>query len=576
MTGSRSSRDILSRPAPDAAATTAGRGGRLIALVVGIDRYEDPAVPDLTCGVNDAESVAGAIAQTQAAEALELALLTSPAREINAQRPTRQAILDAARQVAASAGTEDTVFLYFAGHGGMLRTRPCLFPDDVRVLAEGNRLGLEGGIAVDELQEVFQACPCRRRVMFLDCCQNAFSAGDAAETWPLPESGPVGRAVPWRTGMPLAAELVDAFQQSSQGWSLVLACGPGEVSLEDPEWGAHGIFSHFLATGLRGEADLDGDDVVSLPELVQFLAARTAKQAEAVIEELRDRGGPAPTQHRQNPFMIWNGPIAFPLTRRLDERRAGWRGGLLRLWLGLLTQPLPYALAVEGMVRYGTAVLYALVMALAVWLFIFHARGESSFAPIAVVALGSGLLWLANFALAGAANEHRWHSGGYLAGILTAAWHALVFVLLAGLPVRADPQAALQFAVRLLVVLSVMIVFGHNALHGIIALADLVKRDLRVAGRRAFRQLERQWIHADIDNMIAMVSAHPKLYLLLGLAVAVLAIGHAGYSLATLALSEGAALHLAFDFLLLVLVQWQVHWFAASYRKLRGILLPER
>ena len=214
-------------------------------------------------------------------------------------------------------------------------------------------------------------------------------------------------------------------------------------------------------------------------------------------------------------------------------------------------------------------------MALTVWLFALGTGRESLGALVAVVGIFSGLLWLANFALAGAANESRWHSGGYMAAVLTTIWHVVVFALVAGPSVRADARA-LQLAAGLVVVLALMIVFGHNALHCIIALADLVKRDLRVAGRRAFVQLDRQWINADIDNMIAMVSASPKLYFILGLTVAVVAVSHAGYVLISMPPGEGAALHAARDFVLLVLVQWQVFWFAACYRKLRGILLPER
>lgn len=576
MTDSRSYRDIASRPPvgdePRAIDTICGR---LMAVVVGVDRYESPNVPDLTCAANDAESVAGAIRQIQPVDALELDLLTAPRRETQAGHPTRTHILKTARRIAASAGEQDTVLVYFAGHGGMLRRRPCLFPGDIRVSEQGGGVSLSNTIAVNELQDVFKGCPCRRRVMFLDCCQNAFLDGDAAAEWQTPDK-PVGRAVTWRTGMPLASELVDAFQQSAQGWSLLLACGPNEVSLEDPEWGAHGIFSHFLATGLRGDADLDHDRVVSLPELVQYLATRIPKQAEAIVAELCQRGEPAPRQRQQSPTIIWNGPIAFPLTRCRDEKRAGWQGVILPLWLSLLTHRLPYPLAVEGMARYGTAVLYGLAMSLTAWLFIFRAGWESNVGSVALIGVASALLWLATFALAGAANETRWHTGGYVAASLTAGWHAVVFVLLGGAPVRGDPELSLQLGVGLLVILCLMVIFGHNALHCIIALADLVKRNLRVAGRRAFVQLERGWINADIDNMIAMVSAHPKLYHLVGMIVAVLLVAHAGYALATMSAADGAPIHLARDFVLLVLVEWQVQWFAASFRKLRGILLPER
>ena len=327
MSGPRTARDIESRlmtgqPPPVTPAT----GGRLFAIVVGIDHYADPAVPDLACAVNDAESVAAAICQTHSAATLELVLLTDPVRDAGTRHPTREEIVAAARHAAASAGEQDTVLFYFAGHGGLLHEQPCLFPGDLRLVHEREEVTLSGMIPAQELQGIFRACPCRRHVMFLDCCQNTFSEGDAGQNWPVAQGPALGRAVPWRTGMPLATELVDAFQRSSPDWSLVLACGPNEVSLEDPEWGGHGVFSHFLATGLRGKADLDRDGVVSLPELVQYLADRIPRQAEAIVTELRERGTAAPQQAGQNPVMVWSGPIAFPVDA-LRGRAAGRLAG---------------------------------------------------------------------------------------------------------------------------------------------------------------------------------------------------------------------------------------------------------
>ena len=577
------SRDILDRAIPrEFGNRTKGDSGRLIAIVVGIDHYEDPVIPDLTCAVNDAESISDAIRRTQPENSLESIVFTAPTREEKAGQPTRQAILDAARKAAELARPEDTVLFYFAGHGGMFQRRPSLFPTDARLVAHQTDASLERAITVDELQGLFEECPCTRRVMFLDCCQSSFSpddSNDSSSDWQSPEPSSQGRALPWRTGMPLAENLVDAFQQSAGGWALMLACGPGEVSLEDPEWGGHGIFSHFLATGLRGEGDLDDDGIVSLPELLQYIAARVPQQAEAIIEEVRQRGNSAPAQSRQNPTMIWSGPITFPLTRRVHERRVGWHPGVLRLWLYFLFRPLPYSLAVEPMARYGTGLLYGLAMGLTVGLFAFRGGTESLTATALVVGTASGILWLSNFALAGAANEMRWHSGGYVAPISTAVWHLLVFLACASLSTASqvgDGQSVFQFGTGLLIIYILMLIFAHNELQGIIALADLVKRDLRVAGRRAFVQLERQWIHADIDNTIAMVSAHPKLYLAVAAVATILILIHVTHVLLAVSEYNRATFHLARDFVLLVLVHWQTQWYAAAYRKLRGILLPER
>ena len=572
-------RDIFSRrtaPAEESAGDSPA--SRLVTIVVGVDDYRHEAVPDLTCAVNDAESVANAIQQTQPGDALDLIVLTAPAREAGVEVPTKANILEALRRAAAIAGADDTILFYFAGHGGMMGQHPCLFPADLG-LAHGNSgPELDSAVQVEELQALFDDCPCRRRVMCLDCCQSGFPDGQGPG--PL-EAFPAGRALQWRTGLPVTAGLVEAFGHLSGDWSILLACSPNELSLEDPDWGQHGIFSHFLAAGLRGEADLDGDGVVSLAELVQYLAGRVRKQARAVIEEWKRPDRAEPPQRDQNPTLLWGGPIAFPLTRAIAEGRESFHPRVLALWRRNLCRPFPYPMALEGMMRYGLALLYGLALALAVLL--FAPSGDAFFWRSMAIGSGllGGLIWLATVALSVAANQVRWHSGGYVATVITLIWHGILFGLLLVLRGPSEQpgemlEPAFRLATDLAVLISLMVIFGYNAVHGIIALADLVKKDERVVLRRVFAHLDRQWIHADIPNVIPLVSGHPKLYLVVGLGCSLLVLAHAVYLLAAVPFGGHVATGVARDFVLIVLIQWQVTWFSAAYRMLRGLVLPER
>jgi uncharacterized caspase-like protein len=49
-----------------------------------------------------------------------------------------------------------------------------------------------------------------------------------------------------------------------------------ELSLEDARWGGHGVFTYYLLRGLGGEADSDGDGVVTFMEIVDFVRDRVA------------------------------------------------------------------------------------------------------------------------------------------------------------------------------------------------------------------------------------------------------------------------------------------------------------
>jgi len=545
---------------------------RLIAVVVGIDRYadrrlDDRGFPDLSCAVNDAEGVSNAIQRTQPPESLDMAVLTYPSRQSESGPPTRENVLAALRHAAEVAGPEDTVLFFFAGHGELVDGRPCLVPHDAQWSSGRGGGAPESLLGLDEILGIFEGHPSRRRVMFLDCCQTG-RAG-------VPQ--PDAAAEPAATAM---GRLLEAIQRGSQGWSTLLSCSPGEESLEDLSWGQHGIFSHFLAEGLRGEADLNRDGVVSLAELVQYVADRVPRQAEAVIDEAASQQRRTPPQKTQTPTLVWSGPIDLPVTRSRPEGRTGFQIAVFALWWRFLWQPLPCEIALETRARFGGALLYGLAMALNVALFGLPSAPSGWGWVAAGAGLLTALLFWANFALAGAANEIRWHSGGYRAGEMLLGWHVVVF--LAAVAIRgqsggdAEPGAAFYLAVDLFVLISLVVVFGTNALHCLIALADLLKKNDRVALRRAFVQLDERWIHADIPNVIAMVSGHPKLYQVVGWSFCGLVLLHAIYVLLSGPLALGAQMALLRDAVLIVLVQWLAQWYSAAFRMIRGKLLSEK
>jgi uncharacterized caspase-like protein len=565
---------------PDSNACGESRAARLVVVIVGIDHYRSAGVPDLFCSVNDAESLFQAFRHTQPAGHVHLALLTSPAREKEVKDPSRENILAALARAAEVAGENDTIIFYFAGHGVFVDGRACLAPADAGHSAETGSWGADSLMGLDEVQAVFENRPARRRIMFLDCCQ---SGGDRGGT-PSDNLSGAAAAGSGSGGSPgLSTELISRLRQQSRGWSIVFSCGPNEVSLEDAARANHGLFSLFLATGLRGAADLNGDGVVSLAELIQYLADRVPKQAEAVIKAL-GKNAPSvvpPGQGRQNVTVIWDGPIDTALTPSVDEGRAGFQLGVLGLWRRQLFRPLPYLIHVQGMFRYGVAFLYGCVMALTVLLYAFGGP-LANWSWFAVgVGAASALAWNAVFALASAANQRRWHAGGYLTAEILLAWHVIVFGgwwvygrWLAGGETAA--MAVFPVAVNLFVLISLMVIFGVNAAQFIIALADLFRRDERVTLWRIFVQLDEKWIHAEIPNNIAMVSGHPRLYQLVGGICCALAVAHSAYLLIAYPFSTSTAIAIARDATLIVLIQWQVQWIAASYRKIYNDLVPAK
>lgn len=83
--------------------------------------------------------------------------------------------------------------------------------------------------------------------------------------------------------------------------SIVASCRANEISLELPDIG-HGIFTHYLAEGLKGAADLNHDGVVTLEEIYAYVEPEVTKNSRAV-------GG------NQHPVLKGEVEGALPLTK---------------------------------------------------------------------------------------------------------------------------------------------------------------------------------------------------------------------------------------------------------------------
>ncbi len=82
--------------------------GTYYALLVGINDYQDPEIPDLETAVNDVNAMAGLLKEKYG---FKVELL------ING-KATKDKIYNALRRIVGMAKPEDSVLIYYAGHGG--------------------------------------------------------------------------------------------------------------------------------------------------------------------------------------------------------------------------------------------------------------------------------------------------------------------------------------------------------------------------------------------------------------------------------------------------------------------------
>jgi uncharacterized caspase-like protein len=87
----------------------------------------------------------------------------------------------------------------------------------------------------------------------------------------------------------------------SRGRVVVTASRPSEVALELPTL-RHGIFTYYLVQGLKGAADADGDGIVTLNEIYQYVEREVRTRS-------RQEGG------NQQPVMRGEVEGDLPITR---------------------------------------------------------------------------------------------------------------------------------------------------------------------------------------------------------------------------------------------------------------------
>jgi hypothetical protein len=89
-----------------------GKLGAYRALIIGINDYKDPKIPDLETAVSDANAMAKLLRELYG---FQVNLLLN-------RKATKKAIYQALRSLASSTKPDDSVLIYYAGHGDLDRT----------------------------------------------------------------------------------------------------------------------------------------------------------------------------------------------------------------------------------------------------------------------------------------------------------------------------------------------------------------------------------------------------------------------------------------------------------------------
>ncbi|GAB3805231.1 hypothetical protein GCM10028819_38120 [Spirosoma humi] len=214
--------------------------GTTYAVVVGIADYQalSYATGDLRFADRDAAQVVAFLRSKSGGNVptANIRLLTN--------RQATQAAVQQALQLFRKAGPADRVILYFSGHG-----LPGSFaPYDARPGRQQTMLSYQA------IKTAFRASPAITKLCIADACLSG------------------GMTQPKTSRPALENKLNDG-----RNVAMILASRSTQYAVEDGQL-AGGAFTHFLIKGLTGQGDLDGNGIVTIRELHQYVGPEVRKR----------------------------------------------------------------------------------------------------------------------------------------------------------------------------------------------------------------------------------------------------------------------------------------------------------
>jgi len=258
----------------DAAAAAKDTGGRTYALLIGVSQYQklpqdqwlQYAHADATLFANHLKSPRGGGLGDDS-----LALLVN-------EKATTAAIRNAFETfLKGKAGKQDTVLLFIAAHGtveaagnrGAFIVTWDSDPQDLAATA----------LPMADVQNLLQQGLSKvgRVLAFIDVCR----------------AGTIGTIK--STTVNAAVERLGEAEGDIFG---LMASRPKELSMEGPDYGGgHGAFSYYLVKGLTGAADKNGDGIVNVNEVIEYVR-------EQVSQGTKDRQHPRDFGNIENAVVL--------------------------------------------------------------------------------------------------------------------------------------------------------------------------------------------------------------------------------------------------------------------------------
>jgi tetratricopeptide (TPR) repeat protein len=233
---------------------------RSYAVIVGISHYAH--VPDklqLQFPERDAQSIYTTLISPEGGrfKAENVVLLTGAKATLAGIREQVD------KWLPSVARDDDRVLIYFAGHGFLYQGKAYLAPYDINL----DNIAATG-YPMDELGSVIGSkINARYKILLTDACHSGAITPDETQA------------------------MNKTLASLNRSLFSLTASRDRESSFESPELeGGHGVFTYYVAQGLNGAADTDGDGIVTADELAEYVHTQVREATGARQNPTFDRG----------------------------------------------------------------------------------------------------------------------------------------------------------------------------------------------------------------------------------------------------------------------------------------------
>ena len=233
------------------------------AVIVGVSNYHDSRIPSLRYAAADAQSFYNWLTSPDGGRypPSRIKLLVN-------EQATGSNIKEALFVWLKQAIEEDMVIIFFAGHGSPdspdSPENLFLLPYDARY----DSIATTGFPMWDIETALKRFIKARKVVVIADACH----AGGVGQGFDVARRA--NRAIKRN---PISSGLQN-LSMIGAGVAVITASDDRQFSQEGEKWGGgHGVFTHFLLKGLKGEADYNKDKRVTLGELIPFLSEQVRR-----------------------------------------------------------------------------------------------------------------------------------------------------------------------------------------------------------------------------------------------------------------------------------------------------------